>query len=131
MPGSGATTDFEMRLYMQAVPRLGSTREGNLALVRMGRRLAERKIQEAGIWRRHAGDADLMDRLDGLGPVFTPEDRRLLENDATPVAGPQSAGPGGVGVAEPPAAAPAARPRARNAQGQTLEYNGSAWVPVQ
>lgn len=131
VPGSGATTDFEMRLYMQAVPRLGTTREGNLALVRMGRRLAERKIAEAGLWRRHAGEPDLMDRLDALGPVFSQEDRRILGDDATPVSeqGGQP-GPGGVGVAEPPPPAQA-RPRARNAQGAVVEWNGIAWVPAQ
>ena len=37
VPGSGATTDFEMRLFMQAVPRLGNTREGNLQLLDLGR----------------------------------------------------------------------------------------------
>jgi hypothetical protein len=127
-PGSGATTDFEMRLYMQAVPRLGNTREGNLRLIDMGRRLARRRMEEAEVWRRHAGEPDLMERLNALPPVFSEEDQRFLGEDAMPAASP---GPGGVGTAEPPAAAAPSRPRARNAQGQTLEYNGSAWVPVQ
>jgi hypothetical protein len=85
VPGSGATTDFEMRLYMNAVPRLGTTRAGNLELIAMGRALAERKIAEANIWRRHAGEADLQDRLDALGPVFSQAQRAQL--DATPAGG--------------------------------------------
>jgi hypothetical protein len=84
-PGSGATTDFEMRLFMQAVPRLGNTREGNLALIDMGRRLAARRMEEATIWRRHAGDPDIFDRINALPPVFTEQDQRFLSGDATPV----------------------------------------------
>lgn len=132
-PGSGATTDFEMRLYMQAVPRLGNTRQGNLMLIDMGRRLAQRRLAEADIWRRHAGEPDLMERLNALPPVFSPEEINVLEQDATPTSAPVPGAPqatvGGRPV-EPPA--PAATPRrARNAQGQVIEWNGSAWVPVQ
>lgn len=101
VPGSGATTDMEMRLYMQAVPRLGGTREGNLALIDMGRRLAQRRIAEADIYRRHAGEPDLMERLNALPPVFTPEEINTLQQDATPASGP--ARPAGI-QADPPAA---------------------------
>ncbi len=107
-PGSGATTDFEMRLFMQAVPRLGNTRDGNLRLIDIGRRLARRRQEEAAIWRRHAGEPDLMDRLNALPPVFTEEDQQFLQ-DATPVSDPGGGipGPGGQGVATPPVRAPA------------------------
>lgn len=100
-PGSGATTDFEMRLFMQAVPRLGNTREGNLALIDMGRRLAARRMEEATIWRRHAGDPDIFDRINALPPVFSPEETQRLQGDATPVND----------VAEPPPRVPPAQPR--------------------
>lgn len=126
-PGSGATTDFEMRLYMQAVPRLGNTRAGNLQLIDMGRRLALRRMQEANIWRQHAGEPDLMERLNALPPVFTPDELRVLEGDATPT---NNAQPGGRVQADPPAPV-VTRPRARNNQGQVIEWNGSAWVPAQ
>jgi hypothetical protein len=135
-PGSGATTDFEMRLFMQAVPRLGNTRDGNLRLIEIGRRLAQRRIEEAAIWRRHAGEPELMDRINALPPVFSESDERFLSQDAVPVsnaprvrsAQPQATVAGN--PAEPPPAAAAPRPRARNAHGQVLEYDGSAWVPV-
>jgi len=106
VPGSGATTDFEMRLFMQAVPRLGNTRDGNLQLLDLGRRLAQRRIEEANVWRRFAGSEDLFERLDALGPVFSPAEREFLEKGpaAMPTSGPSIPGPGGVGVGEPPAA---------------------------
>jgi hypothetical protein len=124
VPGSGATTDFEMRLYMQAVPRLGTTREGNLQLIQLGRRLAERKLEEARIWRRHAGDPDLDDRLNALPPVFSPDERRILGDDATPASDPGTAspGPGGRGTAEPPpAAAPRGQPPAMPRVGEVRD----------
>jgi len=104
VPGSGATTDFEMRLFMQAVPRLGNTREGNLQLLDLGRRLAQRRIEEANVWRRFAGSEDLFERLDALGPVFSTAEREFLEKGpaALPASGPSIPGPGGVGTAEPP-----------------------------
>ena len=89
IPGSGATTDYETRLYLQAVPRLGNTRDGNLALLDMGRRLARRRIEEAAIWRRHVGQPDLMERLDALPPVFGDSDMEvLMSGPAAPAAPP-------------------------------------------
>jgi hypothetical protein len=96
IPGSGATTDYEMRLFMQAVPRLGNTREGNLALLDMGRRLAQRRIEEAAVWRRHVGQPDLMDRLDALGPVFGERDMEVIMNGVAPQPAPQPARPPGM-----------------------------------
>ena len=85
VPGSGATSDRDMALYLQAVPRLGNTREGNLKLIDMGRRLMERRIQEAGVWRRNIGQADIMEKLDELGPVFSAQERQILQQDAMPL----------------------------------------------
>ena len=88
IPGSGATTDYEMRLFLQAVPRLGNTRDGNLALLDMGRRLARRRIEEAAIWRRHVGQPDLMERLDALPPVFGDSDMEVLMSGPAATAAP-------------------------------------------
>ena len=109
VPGSGATSDRDMALYLQAVPRLGNTREGNLKLIDMGRRLMERRIQEATVWRRNIGQSDIMEKLDELGPIFSTEERQLLQQDAMP-ARDQSGGNvtnqrGGFSAA-PPAAPP-------------------------
>jgi len=109
VPGSGANSDLDMALYLQAVPRLGNTREGNLKLIDMGRRLMERRIQEAGVWRRNIGQSDIMEKLDELGPIFSTEERQLLQQDAILI-GDQSGGNvtnqrGGFSAA-PPAAPP-------------------------
>jgi len=93
IPGSGATTDYEMRLFLQAVPRLGNTRDGNLALLDMGRRLARRRIEEAAIWRRYVGQPDLMERLDALPPVFGDSDMEVLMSGPAARAAPLSAPP--------------------------------------
>jgi hypothetical protein len=117
VPGSGATSDRDIALFLQAVPRLGNTREGNLALVDMGRRLAQRRIEEAGLWRRHVGQPDLMDRLNALPPLFTDEERAFLRQAPPPPAGvgialPGVQGPGGMTL-DPPAQQPA-MPRITN-----------------
>ena len=105
IPGSGATTDTDMRLFLQSVPRLGNTREGNVALLDMGRRLAERRIEEARIWRQHVGQPDLIDRLNALPPVFRDEERAMLAGGAAQVAPGGVAGPAGMTMTPPPAPA--------------------------
>jgi hypothetical protein len=94
--GSGATSDRDIGLYLQAVPRLGNTREGNLALVDMGRRAAQRRIEEATIWRQYAGTPDVMDRLNALPPLWSDEERAMLRppraTSAQPVAPPRPPG---------------------------------------
>lgn len=105
IPGSGATTDTDMRLFLQSVPRLGNTRDGNMALLDMGRRLAERRIEEARIWRQHVGQPDLIDRLNALPPVFRDDERAMLAG-APAQAAPGVAGPAGMTMT-PPAAPPA------------------------
>lgn len=133
-PGSGATTDFEMRLFMQAVPRLGNTREGNLRLIEMGRRLAQRRIEEAGIWRRHAGEPDLLDRIAALPAVFSEEEKQLLQQDATPVNNPGAGGPAPVPGATaalgppPPPRVGEVRNGFRFSGGNPADQN--SWAPV-
>jgi hypothetical protein len=94
--GSGATSDRDIALYLQAVPRLGNTREGNLALVDMGRRSAQRRIEEATIWRQYAGTPDVMDRLNALPPLWSDEERAMLRppraTSGQPVAPPRPPG---------------------------------------
>ena len=99
VPGSGSTSDYEMGLYQQAVARLGNTREGNLKLLALGRKLAQRRIQETSIFRQNLGRADMEDRINELGPVFSQEELDYLSG------GPATAeipGPGGQGIAAPP-----------------------------
>ena len=96
LPGSGATSDRDMALFLQAVPRLGNTREGNLALIDLGERLMRRRIDEARVWRENIGRPELMDRLDALGSVFSPEERQMLQQTLSSPASPPPPGPGAV-----------------------------------
>ena len=129
VPGSGATSDFEQRLYMQSVPRLGNTREGNMQLIDMGRRLIRRRIEEMNIARRimrRDGNLDrLDDEIDALGPVFGERDLQVLQGGGAAAPAAPGATPGAAPAAPPP------RQRFRNDRGDVIEWDGTAWVPVQ
>ena len=135
VPGSGATSDRDMALYLQAVPRLGNTREGNLKLIDMGRRLMERRIQEAGVWRRNIGQPDIMEKLDELGPVFSAEERQILQQDAIPLR--DQAGGGVQNARGGFSAAPPATPPRPGTVMQNFRFRGGDpanrdnWEPVQ
>ncbi len=133
--GSGATSDRDISLYLQAVPRLGNTREGNLMLVDMGRRAAQRRIEEANIWRNFAGTPNIMDRLNALPPLWTDEERAALRpppQQSAPAA-PGVAGPGGLTM-DPPATAPRAPQAGTVMQGFRFRGGNPAdrnnWEPV-
>lgn len=86
VPGSGATSDFEQKLYMNAVPGLTKTPEGNLKLIDMGRRLARRNIEITRLARDYMEDPKNRGRLDSgfdaivdkLPPTFTEDEVKLL-----------------------------------------------------
>jgi hypothetical protein len=103
--GSGATSDRDIGLYISAVPRLGNTREGNLALVDMGRRASQRRIEEATIWRQFAGTPDVMERLNSLPPLWSEEERAMLRgrSGARGTQQPAPNGPSGMTIDPPPA----------------------------
>jgi hypothetical protein len=116
--GSGATSDRDINLFLQAVPRLGRTREGNLQILEMGERVADRTLEIARLWRQHAGSPDLIDIINKLPPIFSDEERRALTEpggvrpSAPLQAAPQPggvAGPGGMTLQPPPAAQPMPR----------------------
>lgn len=105
--GSGASSDRDVNLFLQAVPRLGRTRDGNLQILDMGERVANRTIEIAQLWRRHAGQPDLIERINALPPIFSDEERQALAG-APPQPAPQPggvAGPGGMTM-EPPQGMP-------------------------
>lgn len=49
VPGSGATSDFEMRAFLKALPGLGKTPEGNAIINNVFNAIAEQKIAAADI----------------------------------------------------------------------------------
>lgn len=87
VPGSGATTDFEMKLYLQAVPGLDLTVAGNRQLLNMGRKLAARNMEIAEMMEDYIVtngkiDRGFREKVKALGPVFSPEEIQILESKA-------------------------------------------------
>lgn len=89
--GSGATSDFEIKSFLSAIPSLFNTREGRETLATYSQRLADRAAAAADI-RAELVDAGtfsianfqkaLKDR--GLDRVFTPEDIKVLRGGSVP-----------------------------------------------
>lgn len=89
--GSGATSDFEIKSFLSAIPSLFNTREGRETLATYAQRLADRSAAAADI-RAELVDAGtfsianfqkaLKDR--GLDRVFTPEDIKVLRGGSVP-----------------------------------------------
>lgn len=133
--GQGAITENERALVRQAVPILLSTPEGARSAIGLIRQLDDYETQIARIYRenarRHGGTPDPVTVRSEIADFVTqnqPPDVQAVIDQFSPQQQPAAA----PGVsAEPPAAAQPQRPRARNAQGQVIEWNGSAWAPVQ
>ena len=76
VPGSGATSDFEMQAFINALPNLTRTPQGNKLVVATLRTMIDRKQKESDYMRRYfrengnslEGVYDAMDR--DLGSVF-------------------------------------------------------------
>ncbi len=114
---SNADRDF----VVDQVPNLGNTQEGNRQLVEIQRKLNHRKLEIAQIARQYA------ERNDGrIDPGFDDYLARWAEQNPLFPPKPDNPGSGrGAGGA-------AGRQRARNPQtGETVEWDGSQWRPVQ
>lgn len=118
MPGSGSTSDMEMSMYMQAVPSLSNTPQGNQFLATVGKKLAQRKIDNylelRSYYSKHNGD------LSG----FVPDDKPIL--DARETATLQGASTGG---APPAAGAPGTAPGATTGGNIYYDFKGGVLVP--
>ena len=91
--GSGATSDFEIKSFLSAIPSLFNTREGRETLATYSQRLADRaaaaadiraELVEAGTFSIANFQKALKDR--GLDRVFTPEDIKVLRGGSVPTA---------------------------------------------
>jgi hypothetical protein len=83
-PGSGSTSDFEAQMYLQAVPNLMTTKEGNLLLIDGYEKLVDRKRQEMAILEGMIEDGSYspskyLDRVTKLGKVFSKDEQGQLE----------------------------------------------------
>ena len=89
--GSGATSDFEIKSFLSAIPSLFNTREGRETLATYSQRLADRaaaaadiraELVEAGTFSIANFQKALKER--GLDRVFTPEDIKVLRGGSVP-----------------------------------------------
>ena len=85
--GSGATSDFEVRMFIQALPNLTRTVEGNRRVIEYLRRLVERRQEEADLAYEAFQDGRLgrefTEELRALSPLFTEEERQYLSGQST------------------------------------------------
>lgn len=82
--GSGSSSDRDVTIFMNSLPNLTRTPEGNRLVIDYIRRLSERAQQEYRIARRyfHAADGMLpdgyFDEINALGPVFSASERNAM-----------------------------------------------------
>lgn len=83
--GSGATSDFEIKSFLSAIPSLFNTREGRQTLATYAQRLADRSAAAADVRAElvESGTFSIANfqkamRERGLDRVFTPEDIKVL-----------------------------------------------------
>lgn len=99
LPGSGATSDMEMQMYMQAVPSLLNTQKGNLALASIGEKLARRRMANYEGWAKHYMlTGNPFDYQADDSPVLTEDEKATLLGAANEAPAPAAAG----GGAQPP-----------------------------
>jgi hypothetical protein len=92
--GSGATSDFEIKSFLSAIPSLFNTREGRETLATYSQRLADRAAAAADI-RAELVDSGTFSIANfqkalkerGLDRVFTPEDIKVLRGGSVPTEG--------------------------------------------
>jgi hypothetical protein len=117
----------------EQVPNLGNTKAGNQALIRIQRAMAERQLQIAEFARKYASLNE--DRLDGQfyqGLADWAEDNPMFGDGSGFFAddGRQNRAGGGSGRAG--SATGPSRQRATNPNtGETVEWDGTQWRPVQ
>lgn len=111
-PGSGSTTDFEMRAFLDSFPQLTQTENGRKLLAKYSKKFAERSIKLADYARNLLKDNEyslqkMRDFDNSLGEIFEDDIKQLIQRPgvqqypgSAPAAAPVPAS------AAPPAAAP-------------------------
>jgi hypothetical protein len=87
VPGSGATTDFEYRMYLNAIPNLLTTRSGRDLMVQYAKRMASREAAAADLYAELAGMTEdgsvpmklYNERIEAMGPLFNKEELDALK----------------------------------------------------
>lgn len=109
--GSGSSSDRDVALFLQSLPSLSNTPEGNRIIVSILRSMAERKQQEGQIALQWASgeltSPKALSILQGLGPFISPEQAAELARLA---GSGSSVDPATIPLGTPPASAPTAAP---------------------
>jgi hypothetical protein len=90
----GATAASEMDAYLRAVPGLMQSQEGRVKVAEMTKRMANRAIDIAKVYRSNVGSPDLFDKLAALDkPLFTEDQRAALQTAGGAASGTGAAAP--------------------------------------
>lgn len=117
VPGSGATSDMEMSLYMQGVPSLMNTQQGNIALADIGQKLMQRRMENYRAMQNYiASHGSSVGYAPNDTPVLTPKEINMLQQ------APADTGDTGGSEAPPTTVAPSVPPAGTPA--------GAKWSPV-
>lgn len=91
VPGSGATSNYEMGLYMQGVPGLLNSQQGNVALADIGEKLVKRRMRDFERYRDYvAKNGNGIGYVPDETPVLTPEEIQMLMGGSSTPETPQS-----------------------------------------
>ncbi|HYC66521.1 MAG TPA: phage tail tip lysozyme, partial [Reyranellaceae bacterium] len=88
VPGSGATSDFEMRVFGQAIPSLLNLPGGNEKVAQYWERIAERQMAIQGLAEKHAMESKRLtgtkfaEEVKALGPLFTKDEIKEMQEAA-------------------------------------------------
>jgi hypothetical protein len=151
LPGSGATSDFDARMFKASLPRLINTPEGNRIIIDTMDTLAENRLRRGEI----AGLAQLGEANGGLAPreafrqlnELQKEAKRLSDSLSKAARGSGAQAPAPAAVQPSPAQAPQAAPPQQQApqqqfrdgqtatnpqNGQKIIFDGKTgqWVPM-
>lgn len=84
VPGSGATTDKDINLFLSSLPNITTTPDGNRKIIGYLQRIIQRREQEAEVARSllesEGSLRNLSFRLKGLPDLFSDEERKDLRN---------------------------------------------------
>jgi len=119
-PGSGSTTDFEMRAFLDSFPQLSQTENGRALLAKYANKFADRQRKLAdyarGLLKENSYSLQKMASFDnGLGTIFEDDITQLIGERPAPTRyqGPATAPAPVPAPAAAPPAAPATAPAGR------------------
>ncbi len=115
VPGSGATSNFEMALYMQGVPGLLNSQQGNIALANIGEKLIKRRMENYEALQRYVlENGTTVGFQPNDEPVLTPEDTAILQGASSSVQSQEDEG----------------APTATGPNGEKLILRNGQWEPM-